>query len=54
MIGAMARYISTKNKSFNPINANLGILPELPKHKKINRKRLYKERSEQSLKTYLG
>lgn len=54
MIGAMARYISTKNKSFNPINANLGILPELPKHKKMDRKRLYKERSEQSLKTYLG
>ena len=34
MIGAMAGYISTKNKSFNPIHANLGILPELPKHKK--------------------
>lgn len=53
MIGAMAAYISTKNKSFNPIHANLGILPELSKHKKIDRKRLYKERAEASLKTFL-
>lgn len=53
MIGAMARYISTKNKSFNPINANLGILPELEKHKKKERKLLYKQRAELALKNYL-
>lgn len=54
MIGAMSRYISTKNKSFNPINANLGILPELGKHKKLDRKRLYMERATESLSKYLG
>ncbi|MDY0211047.1 MAG: methylenetetrahydrofolate--tRNA-(uracil(54)-C(5))-methyltransferase (FADH(2)-oxidizing) TrmFO [Acholeplasma sp.] len=54
MMGAMSRYISTKNKSFNPINANLGILPELPKHKKIDRKRLYKERALEAMDTFLN
>ena len=54
MIGAMARYIATPNKSFNPINANLGILPELSKHKKKERKMLYKERAEESLTNYLS
>ena len=29
MIGALARYISTENKKFQPMNANFGILPEL-------------------------
>ena len=30
MIGALAGYISTENKRFQPMNANFGILPELP------------------------
>ena len=29
MIGALAKYISTENKKFQPMNANFGILPEL-------------------------
>ncbi len=29
MIGALAKYISTKNEKFQPMNANFGILPEL-------------------------
>lgn len=29
MIGALARYISTPNKKFQPMNANFGILPSL-------------------------
>lgn len=29
MIGALAHYISTENKKFQPMNANFGILPEL-------------------------
>ncbi len=29
MIGALAKYISTPNKKFQPMNANFGILPEL-------------------------
>lgn len=29
MIGALAEYISTENKDFQPMNANFGILPSL-------------------------
>ena len=38
MIGALAKYISTENEKFEPMNANFGILPALPekiKDKKI-------------------
>ena len=38
MIGALSKYIATENKNFQPMNANFGILPELPekiKDKKI-------------------
>ena len=38
MIGALAKYISSPNDNFQPMNANFGILPELPekiKDKKI-------------------
>ena len=38
MIGALAKYIATENKNFQPMNANFGILPELPeriKEKKV-------------------
>ena len=38
MIGALADYISTENKKFQPMNANFGILPQLEekiKDKKI-------------------
>ena len=31
MIGALAKYISTQNDKFQPMNANFGIVPELPK-----------------------
>lgn len=30
MIGALANYISNKNEKFQPMNANFGILPQLP------------------------
>ena len=29
MIGALAKYISTENDKFQPMNANFGIVPEL-------------------------
>ena len=29
MIGALAKYISTENKRFQPMNANFGILPSI-------------------------
>lgn len=39
MIGALAKYISTPNQKFQPMNANYGILPEL-EGKKISDKKL--------------
>ncbi|MBE0700988.1 MAG: methylenetetrahydrofolate--tRNA-(uracil(54)-C(5))-methyltransferase (FADH(2)-oxidizing) TrmFO [Acholeplasmataceae bacterium] len=54
MMGAMAIYISTPNTSFKPMNANLGLFPELDeKHKKKNRKELYVKRSQEALATYM-
>ncbi len=53
MIGALAKYISMRNQAFNPMNANLGILPALGKHKKVERRQLYKDRSEQFLNAYI-
>ena len=38
MIGALAKYISNPNDNFQPMNANFGIVPELPeriKDKKV-------------------
>ena len=29
MVGALAKYISTENDKFQPMNANFGIVPEL-------------------------
>jgi len=41
MIGALADYISTENKNFQPMNANFGIMPELSQ--KIRDKKLWYE-----------
>ena len=38
MIGALSKYIASENKNFQPMNANFGILPELPE--KIKDKKL--------------
>lgn len=49
MIGALAKYISTLNDKFQPMNANYGILP--PLEEKIRDKKIrYKKLSERSLK----
>ena len=42
MIGALAKYISTNNEKFQPMNANFGILPELGE--KIKDKKLKYEK----------
>ena len=39
MIGALSKYISTENKNFQPMNANFGILPELPERIKDKKER---------------
>lgn len=53
MMGSMARYVSTPNHSFVPMNANFGIIKELElKHRKKERKELYVKRSLESLNNY--
>jgi len=53
MMGAMASYISTPNQSFVPMNANLGLFPQLDyKHAKKMRKELYVKRSMEALSSY--
>ena len=48
VIGALAKYISTPNEKFQPMNANFGILPEL--EEKIRDKKLrYQKMAERSL-----
>ncbi len=46
-LGALARYITTENKDFQPMNANFGIIPPLDRilRDKAERKRLMAERS---------
>ena len=51
VIGALAKYISTENDKFQPMNANFGILPELDE--KIRDKKLrYEKMAERSLKNF--
>ena len=53
VIGALAKYISTPNEKFQPMNANFGILPELDE--KIKDKKLkYKKMAERSLATFFN
>ena len=53
MLGALAKYISTPNDKFQPMNANNGILPPL-KEKIRDKKLRYKTLSERSLKIIHG
>lgn len=49
VIGALARYISTPNDKFQPMNANFGILPELEGKKIRDKKERYMKLAERSL-----
>ena len=49
IIVALAKYISTPNKNFQPMNANFGILPELDGKKIKDKKERYKKLAERSL-----
>ena len=54
MIGALSKYISTTNENFQPMNANFGILPELPekiKDKKLKYSKLADRAIEEMRKT---
>ena len=48
VIGALADYISTQNEKFQPMNANFGILPQLPEKIKDKKER-YKRLADKSL-----
>lgn len=49
MIGALAKYISTPNDKFQPMNANFGILPELEGKKIRDKKERYQKLAQRSL-----
>lgn len=51
VIGALAAYISTENKHFQPMNANFGILPELKEHIR-DKKQRYQQLAERSLANF--
>ena len=50
MIGALANYISTLNKNFQPMNANFGILPGLQEKNIKDKKLKYEAFSNRALK----
>lgn len=49
VIGALAKYISTENEKFQPMNANFGILPELEGKKIKDKKERYMQFANRSL-----
>ena len=50
VIGSLAKYISTPNSKFQPMNANFGILPELEGEKIKDKKKRYELIAKRSLK----
>ena len=51
VIGALAKYISTPNKNFQPMNANFGILPEL-EEKIRDKKQRYEKLAQRSIEYF--
>jgi len=49
MIGALAKYISTENKNFQPMNANFGILPGLQENKIRDKKLKYAKLADRAI-----
>ena len=52
VIGALAKYISTPNSKFQPMNANFGILPELEGQKIKDKKQRYSKYANRSLNEF--
>lgn len=50
VIGALAKYISSPNEKFQPMNANFGILSELEGDRIRDKKERYQKFAERSLK----
>ena len=53
VIGSLAKYISTPNDKFQPMNANFGILPELDGKRIRDKKERYMKLAERSLENLL-
>ena len=53
IIGALAKYISTPNSKFQPMNANFGILPELEGKKIKDKKERYEKLAKRSLENLI-
>ena len=53
VIGSLAKYISTPNDNFQPMNANFGILPELPGKKIKDKKMRYEMLAKRSLEEFI-
>ncbi len=54
IMGALTAYVSAQNDSFQPMNANFGVLPPLEKRirDKVARKNAYAERAVTDMKAY--
>ena len=53
MCGALIRYLTTENKHFQPMGANMGILPPLPEDKRPRDKRLrYMAQAERAVASF--
>lgn len=52
VIGALAKYISTPNQKFQPMNANFGILPELEGKRIRDKKERYLKIAQRSLENF--
>lgn len=52
--GALMRYIGAENKSFQPMNANFGILPEITTRDKKQRKSDYANRAVNDMREYIS
>lgn len=52
VIGSLAKYISTENDKFQPMNANFGILPQLDGKKIRDKKERYMKLAERSLQEF--
>ncbi|MDR2822831.1 MAG: methylenetetrahydrofolate--tRNA-(uracil(54)-C(5))-methyltransferase (FADH(2)-oxidizing) TrmFO [Acholeplasmatales bacterium] len=54
IIGSLANYISTKQKTFNPMNANFSIISQVEMKDKRLKKEFYVKRSLKEINEYLG
>jgi methylenetetrahydrofolate--tRNA-(uracil-5-)-methyltransferase len=52
MLGALCRHVSTPNENFQPMGANMGLLPPLNSTAKLKKQEKYEKLAERALKSY--